>query len=276
VDAALSPQEKAAVEVAGRVLDATAHPDEDLEGISLVRSDGRRVALVESTVGEQRELGLPHLRRESDMRWTAPARWWWLVTVSDFRCLSRVRDVFPVAARACEAHGVTTPAELPVPVTAAVPDLHWLVHMAPAHLVGHPEKLDEPATVSVTPGHSRVPADMATVLPALEQWLVTGQAARALAKLARRRADERHLYLTVDYTGLAPDAFDALVRADGVPEEPLRDRGDISHLWVAPVFGRRVLLWSHQEGWSRHEPFPTAVALGRQQYQLGQVQRGML
>ncbi|MGW4525662.1 hypothetical protein [Amycolatopsis sp. NPDC004378] len=263
VDAALSPQETAAVEVVGRVLDATAHPGEDRGGISLVRPDGRRVALAESTVGEQRELGLAHLRRESDLRWTAPARWWWLVTVGDVRCLSRVRDVFPVAARACEAHGVTTPAELPVPVTAAVPDLHWLVHTAPARLVGHPEKLDEPATVSVTPAHGRAPADMATVAPALERWLVTAQAARALATLARRRADERHLYLTVDYTGLASDAFDALVRADGVPQEPLRNRGDLSHLWVAPVFGRRVLLWSHQDGWSGHEPYPTSAAIDR-------------
>jgi hypothetical protein len=197
------------------------------------------------------------------MRWTAPARWWWLVTVSDFRCLSRVRDVFPVVVRACEAHGVATPAELPASVTAAIPDLHWLVHMAPAHLVGHPAKLDEPATVSVTPGRRSAPGDMTTVVPALEQWLVTEQAARALAKLARRRADERHLYLTVDYTGLAPDAFDALVRGDGVPEEPLRVRSDISHVWVTPVFGRQVLLWSHTDGWSRHEPYPTAVTIAR-------------
>ncbi len=56
VHAALSPQEQAAVEVAERVLDATAQSTEELEGIFLVRSDGRRATLVESTVGEQREL----------------------------------------------------------------------------------------------------------------------------------------------------------------------------------------------------------------------------
>lgn len=259
MDAALSPSEQAAVEVAERVLDATAQSDEDLEGIFLVRSDGRRAALVESIVGEQRELRLPHLRRESDMWWPAPARWWWQVIVNDVRCLPRVRDAFPVVARMCEAHDVSTPAELPAPVTAAIPDLHWLVHRAPARLVGHPERLDEPATISVRSRHSSVPGDMATVVPALEEWLVTEQAARAMGKLARRRADERHLYLTVDYTGLVPDAFDALVRADGVPEQPLRHRSAISHLWVTPVFGRGVLLWSHREGWSRHEPYPAGV-----------------
>lgn len=249
--------------MAERVLDATAQSDEEPQGIVLVHPDGRRATLVESTVGEQRELRLPQLRRESDMRWTAPARWWWQVIVNDVRCLPRVRDAFPVLARTCEAHGVTTPAELPASLTAAIPDLHWLVHMAPAHLVGHPEKLDEPATVSVTSSHSSVPADMATVVPALEEWLVTDQAVRALTKLARHRADEWHLYLTVDYTGLVPDAFDALVRADGVPEQPLRHRSDLSHVWVTPVFGRGVLLWSCQDGWSRHEPYPTAVGAGR-------------
>jgi hypothetical protein len=263
VDAALSPEEQAAVEVTERVLDATAQSYEELEGMFLVHSDGRRAALVESIVGEQREFQLPHLRRESDMRWRAPARWWWQVIVNDVRYLPRVRDVFPVVARACEAHDVATPAELPAIMTAAIPDLHWLVHVAPAHLVGHPEKLDEPATVSVTSGHGSPPGDMATVVPALEEWLLTEQAGRAVAKLARRRADEWHLYLTVDYTGLVPDAFDALVRADGVPEQPLRHRSAISHLWVTPVFGRGVLLWSQQDGWSRHEPYPTAVGAGR-------------
>ena len=29
----------------------------------------------------------------------------------------------------------------------------------------------------------------------------------------------------------------------------------MTHLWVTPVFGRRVFLWSRQNGWSRHEPY---------------------
>ncbi|MGV9368198.1 hypothetical protein [Amycolatopsis sp. NPDC003731] len=58
-------------------------------------------------------------------------------------------------------------------------------------------------TGALVPDLHRAPADMATVVPAPEQWLVSGQAAGALAKLARRRADERHLYLTVDHTASA-------------------------------------------------------------------------
>lgn len=249
--AGLSPQETAAVEVAERVLGVTAVPGPS--GIVLVHADGRRAAFAEATVGEQRDHQLPHLRRESDVRWPAPARWWWHVIVYDVRCLPRVREVFPVAARMCEAHNAPTPGLLPMPVTAAVPDLHWLRHAAPARLVGHPEVLDRPATVALAPCPAA--GDLATVVPALEEWLATDRAAFAVARLAARSADERHLYLTVDYTGLVPDAFDALARADGVPAQSLRHRQDISHLWLAPVFGPAVFLWSWREGWSRHEPF---------------------
>jgi hypothetical protein len=247
---ALSPQEQAAVEVAVRVLGVRAETGSD--GIVLVYPDGRQAAFVEATVGDQREFELAHLRRESDLRWRAPARWWWQITVSDVRFLARVRDVFPVAARACEAHDVVMPSLLPAMVKAQIPDLHWLIHTAPARLLGHADVLDQPATVRLAPGPCA--GDLDTVVPALEQWLATDQATRALAKLARSQADEWHLYLTVDYTGLAPNAFDALVRAAGLPSQQLQ-QPDISHLWVTPVFGRCVFLWSHRDGWSRHEPY---------------------
>ena len=76
-----------------------------------------------------------------------------------------------------------------------------------------------------------------------------------MARLARGEADERHLYLTVDYTGFVPDAFDALVRATDTPRTPLHGTPDITHLWVTPVFGRAVFLWSRDDGWHRHEPY---------------------
>ncbi|HEY1575288.1 MAG TPA: hypothetical protein VGG05_28430 [Pseudonocardiaceae bacterium] len=252
--AVLSPQEQAALDVVGRVLGATALTESDPDRIALVRPDGMQAALVEATVGEQRDHELAHLRRESDLRWPAPARWWWHVVVDDVRCLRRVREVFPVAARACEAHDVCTPGLLSLAVTGAVPDLHWLVHTAPARMFGHADVLDMPATVSITAAAPSA-GGMAAVVPALEHWLASARAVRAVDTLARSQADERHLYLTVDYTGLAPHAFDALVRADGVPRSPVRGARRVSHLWVTPVFGRTVYLWSRRDGWSRHEPY---------------------
>jgi hypothetical protein len=96
---------------------------------------------------------------------------------------------------------------------------------------------------------------MSSVVPALRDALAGGPAARALRALQRRRAAvERQLYLTVGCTGLAPEAFDSLVRADGVPPVPPPDRDRLSHLWLAPVLGHAVFLWSREDGWSRHDP----------------------
>jgi hypothetical protein len=248
----LYPQEQAAAEVAARVLGVAVRPSE-ANGVTLSHQDGRQAALEEATLGEREDLRLAHLRRKSAMQWPAPARWWWQVAINDLRSLPRVREVFPVAARACEAADVPRPVELPAVSTLAVPDLHWLVHVRPAQLIGHPAVLNRPATVTL--GDSQ-PSDrgMASVVPAFPEWLACEAATRALTRLSRRQADERHLYLTVGCTGPMVDAFDALVRASGVP--PAEPHGlAVSHLWLAPVLGRTVFLWSRQDGWSRHEPY---------------------
>lgn len=251
--ASLYPQEEAAAEVAARVLGATVSADGG-GGLTLVYRDGRRAALEEATVGEREDLRLAHLRRESDMEWPAPARWWWQVAIHDVRWLPRVREVFPVAARACEAAGVPEPSRLPAMVTLTIPDLHWLVHTMPAELTGHPTVLDRPATVTL--GQRRSPdGDMAGVGPALPELLAEETATRALSRLSRREAEERQLYLTVGCTAAVADAFAALVRAGGVPSTGPPDDLAVSHLWLAPLLGRSVFLWTSRDGWSRHEPY---------------------
>jgi hypothetical protein len=219
-----------------------------------VYPDGRRAALEESTVGEHHELGLAPLRHQPELLWPAPARWWWQVTVHELGCLARVREIFPMTARTCEAHGATSPSELPAMLVAAMPDLHWLTHTGSAKLLGHPHVLDHPATVSLGPGRP-AQRDMTSVVPALSEWLTGWYATRALRRLDRRRTAERQLFLAVGYTGLPLEAFDALVRAGGVPAAPPAAGTGLSHLWVAPVLGRALFLWSRQGGWSRHEPW---------------------
>jgi hypothetical protein len=250
----LTAGEVAAAEVAARVLGASAENHVAHE-MSLVYPDGGRAALEQAALGEPADLFLAHLRRESDMQWTAPACWWWQVAINDVRRLPRVREVFPVVARICEAHGVPSPGHLPAPLIAAVPDLHWLVHTGPAQLLGHADSPGLPATVTLRPGRAADPA-MSSVVPSLRDSLAGGPAARALRALRQRRdAMERQLYLTVGWTGLSPEAFDSLVRAAGVPPVPPPEQDWLSHLWLAPVLGRTVFLWSHADGWSRHEPY---------------------
>jgi hypothetical protein len=249
----LYPQEIAAAEVAARVLGAAVRPSDTGE-LTLAYPDGRLAALEEATLGDRADLRLAHLRRESDMEWPAPARWWWQVAIHDVRWLPRLREVFPVAARTCEAADVRRPGDLPAGVIVAVPDLHWLVHTRPAQLLGHPTVLNRAATVTLGPGR---PPDrgMASVVPALPKWLGSEAATRARCRLDRRRAAERQLYLTIGCTEFVADALDALARADGVPPATPPEWLAASHLWLAPVLGRTVFLWSRDDGWSRHEPY---------------------
>lgn len=250
----LTAGEAAAAEVAARILGASTERSADARGMSLVYPDGRRAALEEAALGEPEELLPAHLSRDADMHWAAPARWWWQVAINDVRRLPRVREIFPVVARVCEAHGAPSPCHLPASLIAAVPDLHWLVHTGPARLLGHSDSLGLPATVTLRPGIATDRA-MLSVVPSLRESLAGGPAARALRVLRRRRAVERQLYLTVGCTGVSPEAFDSLVRAAGVPPAPPPEQDWLSHLWLAPVLGRAVFLWSREDGWSRHEPY---------------------
>jgi hypothetical protein len=96
---------------------------------------------------------------------------------------------------------------------------------------------------------------MAAVPAALRGWLAGAAAVRAQGRLSRRRADERQLYLTLGCTAATAHAFDALVRGSGVPPELSPQPPGLSHLWLAPVLGPAVFLWSRRDGWSRHEPY---------------------
>ena len=253
VSTTLKLQEAAAAEVAAQVLGATARASDTAE-LTLVYPDGRLAALEEATLGDRADLGLAHLRRESDMQWPAPARWWWQVAIHEVRWLPRIREVFPVAARACEAADVRSPGDLPAGVIMTVPDLHWLVHTRPGQLLGHPTVLNRPATVTLGPGKSP-DGGMARVVTALPGWLGSEAATRARSRLDRRRTTERQLYLTIGCTEFVADALDALARADGVPPATPPEWLAASHLWLAPVLGPTVFVWSRDDGWSRHEPY---------------------
>jgi hypothetical protein len=96
---------------------------------------------------------------------------------------------------------------------------------------------------------------MANVPPAVRDWLASEPAARAIRRLGRLDTEERHLYLTLGCAGHSAAAVAALVLAGGVPPAPPPSQPGISHLWLAPVFGRTVFLWSRIDGWTRHEPY---------------------
>jgi hypothetical protein len=244
-------QEESAARLAADVLGVTPRPTGS-GGFTLAYPDGRRAALEVAAIGEPDGDRIDG-DRGACLRWPAPGRWWWQVAVDDVRGLPRVRELFPVVARACEAAGARGPAGLPAAAIAAIPDLHWLVHTAPARLTGDPTVLDRPTTVTLGPGRSGRPGGpgMDCVGPALRGWLAADAAGRALTRLSRRRAGERQLYLAVGCTTASATAVQALVRAAGVPPPP--PTAALTHLWLTAALGRTAFLWSGETGWTRHD-----------------------
>jgi hypothetical protein len=74
-------------------------------------------------------------------------------------------------------------------------------------------------------------------------------------KLERANADERHLFIPLHDSALPFSVGSELIFSDTLPPDPPRVPRLITHLWVAPAFGKRVLLWSRSEGWRNCYPY---------------------
>jgi len=70
-----------------------------------------------------------------------------------------------------------------------------------------------------------------------------------VAKLRRTQADERHLFLIVDMYDLPYSLFGALGFSDRLPAGAPALPAGLTHLWLAPVYGHRVLIGT-SAGWA--------------------------
>ena len=70
-----------------------------------------------------------------------------------------------------------------------------------------------------------------------------------VAKLGRTQADERHLFLVVDVDDLPFSLFNALGSGDRLPAGAPALPDGLTHLWLAPVYGHRVLIGT-SAGWA--------------------------
>jgi hypothetical protein len=68
---------------------------------------------------------------------------------------------------------------------------------------------------------------------------------------------ERHLFVPVHLTAFPFAIIDALIVGTSLPPTPPPLPSGLTHLWLAPSFGRRVLLGT-AEGWSQHYPYDDA------------------
>lgn len=74
-------------------------------------------------------------------------------------------------------------------------------------------------------------------------------------KLAKADADERHLFIPLHDTALPFPVSNVLMFDDNLPPDAPPLPRTISHLWLAPSFSRRVLIWSEPEGWRNVRPY---------------------
>lgn len=261
----LSPEEQRACVIAERVLGAAATPW-DIHGrqgaveAMLTLTDGRQAAFEVTTLAAEGARHLDSLLANDMFSWPSPGKWWWSVWVGDPADVPGLRDRFRRLALQCEAAGVTRPEMLPG--AHDDPDLAWLIKESSpkTDMVGHPEV---PAVDGERVRHTMVvPAgrcDMADgTLSGLREALADAfrlpHMSKRLEKVARAEADEHHLFVLVHDSALPFAVADDLCSGTTLPPDPAPLPAGVTHLWIAPTFGRRVLLWA-PDGWQQHYPY---------------------
>jgi hypothetical protein len=261
----LSRQEKAACLVAERVLGAVATPW-DVNGrqgvvdATLTLPDGRRAAFEVTSLAAVGALQTDALLGRDNFGWPSAGRWWWTVQVRSPRDLPRLKASYASISLLCEAAGVTRPEQLWRGHGSVDPDVAWLVGESSSTMWGHPDVAtvdgDKVRDVMVVPAGRGGGVDHA--LTGLHQALAEAFAVPPMPKhfdkLVRAHAHERHLFVPVHRSALPFAVADGLWAGTDLPSEPPPLPAAVSHLWLAPELGRRVLLFT-PDGWQQHHRY---------------------
>ncbi len=261
----LSPQEKAACLIAEKVLGAVATPW-DVDGrqgvvdAMLTLPGGARAAFEVTALAAVGALQTDALLGRDDFGWPSPGQWWWTVQVGSPRDLPRLRGAYSRIALLCEAAGVTRPAQLWHGPEEVDPDIVWLVEESTSDMWGHPQvaavdgdKIRDTMVVPAGRGGG-VDHSLAGLKQALIEAFAKPPMPRHLEKVALAEADERHLFIPVHRSALPFAVADGLWTGATLPPEPPPLPAKVTHLWIAPALGRRILLWTPR-GWEEHHPY---------------------
>lgn len=224
----------------------------------LTLADGRLAALEITAHGPKGVLGTDSVLAQTGNHWPAPGEWWWSIQVGSFRDIPELRDRYVRIAQLCESRGVVRPEDLrwrgPKPVD---PDIAWLIDESSSNMVGHPDvpardgDLVRDAMITHVGRGGGVSRDFTGLSEALLELFNDSNVEKHVAKLGRAAGDEHHLFLAVHFQALPFNVADALMLGDstpiGIPALP----AGVTHLWLAPQFGPRVLLGS-SSGWTSH------------------------
>lgn len=265
--AGLSPQEKAACLIAEKVLGAVATPwdvagRQGVVDAMLTLPDGRQAAFEVTALAAAGALQTDALLGRDDFGWPSPGQWWWTVQVGSLRDLPRLRACYSRIALLCEAAGVARPEQLWSRHGYVDPDVAWLVEESASDMWGHPtvpaihgDKVRDTMVVPAGRGGG-VDHSLAGLRQALIEAFAEPPMPRHLEKVARAEADERHLFVRVHRSALPFAVADGLWTGAGLPAEPPPLPASVTHLWLAPALGRRLLLWT-PHGWEEHNPYDT-------------------
>lgn len=262
--AGLRNDEKVACLIAERVTGGVAAPW-DVDGrqgavdAMLTMPDGRTAAFEVMSYDEDHGIQIDKLLYADENHWPAVGESWWTVQVGSRADLPRLRESYARIVLACEAAGVERPDQLWRRPAVAHPDITWLVEESSSNMWGHP---DVPAVegarvrhvmVTSTGRGGGVDTSLQGLHAALGELFDQPVVAKHLRKLAKAEADERHLCLILHRSALPFAVADGLWTGATLPPDapPLPDQ--VTHLWLLPELGGRVLLWT-PHGWQQHRP----------------------
>lgn len=221
----------------------------------LTLADGRTAAFEVTNMAPRGALETSRSLAADNFKWSLPGKWWWTIEVGTPKHMRRLKRVYQNIILLCEAQNVTNPEQLGWDPNAD-PDLQWLVQSS-CNMIGHPElgpekgahivPLSDSGSVDDTlAGFSDALAAAFDADPSIEKHF---------RKLENAQADERHFFVML-YTRVLPFAiFSVLMFDDPLPQEAPDLPAHISHLWLAPNFSKRVLLWSRSCGWKNIYPY---------------------
>ncbi|OBK30143.1 hypothetical protein A5659_03625 [Mycobacterium sp. 1165196.3] len=227
----------------------------------LTLKDGRRAAFEVTNLAADGALETASLLARDHHRWPLPGEWFWSIEVGSPQDLRRLKQCYQKIILICESAATAYPSQHPLAWTPdADPDLQWLIEDSSCSMVGHPEQL---ASAMQKLGAMVTPAARAGFIDdslsgfaqelgtAFERPHIPGH----FQKLARADADEHHLFIPLHGSALPFRISSVLMFDDAIPREPPPVPAHISHLWLAPEFSRRVLLWSQPDGWRNVFPY---------------------
>jgi hypothetical protein len=253
--------------IAVRVLEAAAAEALDVDGrqgaveATLTLQDGRKAAFEVTNLAADGALETASLLAKDNHKWSLPGKWFWSIEVGSPQDLRRLKQCYAKIILICEAAGVAQPDHHPLAWSpSADPDLQWLIENSPCKMFGHPEQL---ASNMRNPGASVMPKSrggfiddsMSGFANELSKAFQRPHIPKRFEKLAKSDADERHLFIPLHESALPFSISSGLMFGDALPPEPPPVPDYVTHLWLAPAFSRRVLLWSQEAGWQNGRPY---------------------